>query len=94
MVWARKDYYMKGHNRSLYCLVNRHSPRGNMMMDFYRILVMVKTNKEYNIAVAMGINTDEKFISSVPSIMLSACLSAHIHFLFEKKSTSSHQNIT
>lgn len=64
------------------------------MMDFYRILVMVKTNKEYNIAVAMGINTDEKFISSVPSIMLSACLSAHIHFLFEKKSTSSHQNIT
>lgn len=55
---------------------------------------MVKTNKEYNIAVSMDINTDEKFISSVPSIMLSACLSAHIHFLFEKKSTSSHQNIT
>lgn len=55
------------------------------MMDFYRILVMVKTNKGYKIAVATGINTHGKLISSVPSVMLSACLSAHIHFLFEKQ---------
>lgn len=45
-------------------------------MDFCRILV--KTNKGYNIAVATGINIYGKLISSA-AIMLSACLSAHIH---------------